>query len=62
MVLFVTGDVDMEILARVVETISDPAKMLGPQVCFVFFVFFVDYIMYLIAFDLMVFLKLSLHQ
>ncbi|XP_057293322.1 histone acetyltransferase KAT2A-like [Hydractinia symbiolongicarpus] len=26
-----TGDVDMEILAQIMETITDPSKMLGPQ-------------------------------
>jgi len=26
-----TGDVDMEILARVIKTITDPSKLLGPQ-------------------------------
>ena len=31
---YFTGDVPMEILARVIETITDPSKMVGPQVDF----------------------------
>lgn len=41
-IIFIAGDVDMEVLARVVETITDPSKMLGPQVCFVLFCLLID--------------------